>query len=77
MEEQVSVLLTQAGLRAWPSQRVMALILILQKMRAAEVENVHRPVGVKSQNKEVWKCFRGPILRFTESSFSLALTSLK
>lgn len=77
MEEQAGVLLITLGCGRGLSQRVMALILILQKMRAAEVENVHRPVGVKSQNKEVWECFRGPILRITESSFSLARTSLK
>lgn len=66
-----------SGLQAWPPQRVMALILILQKMRAAEVENVHRLVGVKRHNKEVWESFRGPILCIIESPFSSALTSLK
>lgn len=66
-----------SGPQAWPPQRVMALILILQKLRAAEVENGHRLVGVKRQNKEVWECFRGPILCIIESSFSSALTSLK
>ena len=65
-----------SAIQAWPPQRVMALILILQKMRAAEVENVHRLVGVKRQNKEVWECFRGPILCIIDSLFS-SPTSLK